>query len=44
MDDKLLEELGAGKTATFIVFETPEAGIGIPLTLNGFKDGFGRLP
>ncbi len=44
MDDKLLNELGAGKTATFIVFETPEQGIGIPLTLKGFKDGFGKLP
>lgn len=44
MDDKLLTELGSGKTATFIVFETPEQGIGIPLTLDGFKDGFGKLP
>lgn len=44
MDNKLLDELGKGKTATFIVFETPEQGIGIPLTLNGFKDGFGKLP
>ena len=44
MDNKLLDELGAGKTATFIVFETPEQGIGIPLTLNGFKDGFDKLP
>lgn len=44
MDDKLLEELGKGGSATFIVFETPEQGIGIPLTLKGFKDGFGALP
>jgi len=44
MDDKLLEELRAGKTATFIVFETPEQGTGIPLTLTGFADGFGKLP
>ena len=44
MDDKLLGELAGGKIATFIVFETPEQGIGIPLTLNGFKDGFGKLP
>ena len=44
MDDKLLEELGSGAAATFIVFETPEQGIGIPLTLKGFKDGFGALP
>lgn len=44
MDDKLLDELGAGTSATFIVFETPEQGIGIPLTLKGFKEGFGKLP
>jgi invasion protein IalB len=44
MDDKLLEELRTGKTATFIVFETPEQGTGIPLTLTGFKDGYEKLP
>ncbi len=44
MDDKLLDDLGAGTSATFVVFETPEQGIGIPLTLKGFKDGFGKLP
>ncbi len=44
MDDKLLEDLGNGKSATFIVFETPEQGIGIPMTLGGFKEGFGKLP
>jgi invasion protein IalB len=44
MDDKLLDDLGNGNSATFIVFETPEAGIGIPLTLKGFKEGFGKLP
>ena len=44
MDEKLLEELRAGKVATFIVFETPEQGTGIPLTLEGFSDGFAKLP
>jgi len=44
MQDKLIQELGSGKTATFIIFETPEQGIGIPLTLAGFKDGFAKLP
>jgi invasion protein IalB len=44
MDDKLLDDLRAGKTATFIVFETPEQGTGIPLTLTGFAEGFGKLP
>eukprot|EP01037_Dinobryon_pediforme_P009607 gene9607-9684_t len=40
MDDKLIEQLKVGKTATFIIFQTPEEGIGIPLTLAGFKEGF----
>ena len=44
MDDKLLDELRAGKNAVFIVFETPEQGIGIPLALTGFREGFERLP
>ena len=44
MEDKLLEQLRGGTTATFIIFQTPEEGIGIPLTLNGFKDGFDKLP
>jgi invasion protein IalB len=44
MEDKLLEQLRGGTTATFIIFQTPEEGIGIPLTLNGFKDGFEKLP
>lgn len=44
MDDRLLADIKAGKTATFIVFETPEQGTGIPLTLTGFRDGFDRLP
>ncbi len=44
MDDKLLDDLRAGKMATFIVFETPEQGTGIPLTMAGFGEGFGKLP
>jgi invasion protein IalB len=44
MEDKLLDQLRGGTTATFIIFQTPEEGIGIPLTLNGFKDGFEKLP
>ena len=42
--DELLKTLSAGKSATFIVFQTPEQGIGIPVDLNGFKDGFAALP
>jgi invasion protein IalB len=44
MDDKLIEQMSAGQSATFIIFNTPEEGIGIPLTLAGFRDGFARLP
>ncbi len=44
MEDKLIEQMGAGKNATFIIFNTPEEGIGIPLELGGFRDGFSKLP
>ena len=44
MEDKLVDQLSTGTTATFIIFQTPEEGIGIPLTLAGFKDGFAALP
>jgi invasion protein IalB len=43
MEDKLIDQLSNGTNATFIIFQTPEEGIGIPLTLNGFKDGFAKL-
>ena len=39
MDDKLLGQLKGAKTATFIIFETPEEGIGFPLSLNGLRKG-----
>ena len=44
MEDKLIEQLEKGKTAVFIIFQTPEEGIGIPLTLDGFKPAFAELP
>ena len=44
MDDKLLGQLKSAKTATFIIFETPEEGIGFPLSLNGLAEGFDKLP
>ena len=44
MDDKLIEQLRTGKTATFIIYQTPEEGIGIPMTLAGFGPGFDALP
>lgn len=44
MDDTLLGQLKAGKNATFIVFQTPEEGIGIPVSLDGFAKGVEGLP
>jgi invasion protein IalB len=44
MDDKLLNQLKTAKTATFIIFETPEEGIGFPLSLNGLAEGYDKLP
>nr|WP_250152606.1 invasion associated locus B family protein [Ancylobacter radicis] len=44
MDDKLVGQMRNGQNATFIVFQTPEEGIGIPLSLKGFGEGFDALP
>jgi len=44
MDDKLLGQLKGAKTATFIIFETPETGIGFPLNLKGIGEGYDKLP
>ena len=44
MDDKLMDQLKTGTNATFIVFQTPEEGIGIPIALKGFGEGFDKLP
>ncbi|MEO4043589.1 invasion associated locus B family protein [Hoeflea sp. CAU 1731] len=44
LDDTLLTTLENGTMATFIVFQTPEEGIGIPVDLSGFTDGFETLP
>ena len=45
MDDNRLKAAMLGsKLATFIVFQSPEEGIGIPVDLNGFNDGLTALP
>ena len=44
LEENLRETLSTGTSATFIVFQTPEEGIGIPVDLNGFRDGFAALP
>lgn len=43
MDDALLKALSDGKSALFVVFKTPEEGIGIPVSLNGFGEAFNQL-
>lgn len=44
LEDGLLKQLRDGKLATFIIFRTPEEGIGIPISLTGFGPGFDALP
>lgn len=44
LDDSMIEKLSGGTSAIFVVFKTPEEGIGIPVSLDGFKDGFAQLP
>lgn len=44
MEDALLNQLKTAKTATFIIFETPEEGIGFPLSLRGLGEGYDKLP
>ena len=44
MDDKLIDQLRNGQTSTFIIFQTPEEGIGFPMSLKGFGEGFDKLP
>jgi len=44
LEKPLLDTLKSGTSATFIVFQTPEEGIGIPVDLKGFADGFAALP
>ena len=44
MDDNLLSKLRTGGSATFIIFQTPEEGIGFPISLKGLGEGFDKLP
>ena len=44
MDDKLIGQLKTGTTATFIVFQSPDDGVGIPVSLDGFAKAFDALP
>jgi len=42
-EDALVEQLKTGKTAVFIIFQTEEAGIGIPISLSGFAQALAEL-
>jgi invasion protein IalB len=44
MDDNLIGKLRAGQSATFIIFQTPEEGIGFPISLKGLGEGLDKLP
>jgi len=44
LDDNLINKLRTGQTATFIIFQSPEEGIGFPMSLKGFGEGFDKLP
>jgi invasion protein IalB len=44
MDDNLINELRNGHTSTFIIFQSPEEGIGFPMSLKGFGEGYDHLP
>ena len=43
VDDTLINKLKSGKQAVFIIFQTEEAGIGIPISLNGLEQALGVL-
>ena len=43
MEDTLVSKLRTGQTATFFIFQTPEEGIGFPMGLKGFGDGYDKL-
>lgn len=44
LDDALIAKLSEGENGIFIIFRTPEEGIGIPVSLAGFDEGFNALP
>ena len=43
VEPPLIEQLKTGKTAVFIIFQTEEAGIGIPISLAGFSQALASL-
>jgi invasion protein IalB len=43
LQDEVIAKMKKGQTAMFIIFDTPEAGIGIPVALQGFGDALANL-
>jgi invasion protein IalB len=43
VEDPLVEQLKTGKSAVFIIFQSEEAGIGIPISLSGFGQALNAL-
>ncbi|MEQ1694310.1 MAG: invasion associated locus B family protein [Hyphomicrobiaceae bacterium] len=43
VEDALIDKLKTGKTAIFIIFQSEEAGIGIPISLAGFDKALAAL-
>jgi invasion protein IalB len=43
LQDEVIKKMKGGGTAMFIIFDTPEAGIGIPVSLQGFGDALANL-
>ena len=43
LQEEVINKLKNGENAMFIIFDTPEAGIGIPVSLQGFGDALAGL-
>jgi invasion protein IalB len=43
VSEELVTKFSTGQTASFIVFQTPDSGIGFPAPLAGFSDGLKGL-
>lgn len=41
--DQIVSKFKSGRNAVFIIFQTPEVGIGFPVSLNGFGAGYNTL-
>ncbi len=43
LQDEVIAKMKTGAIAMFIIFDTPEAGIGIPVSLQGFGDALANI-